>query len=237
MAVFPLGVKHGDGRRKLFFGQVMVTDDDVHTLGTGIADFINGLDAAVEGDDEAEAILGGPIQGLDGQSVTLIVAVRDIIVEILGEPPEEGVDQGDGGGAIDIIVTVNQDLLLAVDGFAQPFDRFVHVLHQERIVERLQAGTEKGAGLLEGFDAALDQQGGKHGIDSQFRAQTDHGFGVRHVLDLPFPIFRHIHKDNHKIPKIELMCYFCMFVKLTLKSYRIWPLSNLANRKSSAGNR
>ena len=34
---------------------------------------------------------------------------------------------------------------------------FVHVRHQERIVQIFQAGTEETAGLLKGVDAALDQ--------------------------------------------------------------------------------
>ena len=96
-------------------------------------------------------------------AVAFLIAVRDIELNLLflEERLEVGVDQSHGCGAVHVIVAVNQHFLALVDGAEHALDGFVHVGHQEGIVELVEGGTEESFGLVKGGDSALDKQRGK----------------------------------------------------------------------------
>lgn len=52
------------------------------------------------------------------------------------------INQRDGGRAIDVVVAVHHDLLTVADGPLHPFDRLVHILHQERVVQVRKLGLK-----------------------------------------------------------------------------------------------
>ena len=81
---------------------------------------------------------------------------------------------------------------MVADGLVHPVDGFVHVLHQEGVVEHAQVGAEELTGLGEGIDAALDEQVGQHGVNPQFLRQLTHGSGISLLFDHPFFLDTHI---------------------------------------------
>ena len=192
MAVLPLGVQHRDGLRERLLREVMVADDDLDPLAARILHLVDGLDAAVERDDEPESPLGGPVDALVGHAVAFVVAVGDVEVHLVGETLDEGIHQCDGRRAVHVVVAVHEDLLTGDDRLVQALHGLVHVLHQEGIVEGLQRGAEEGAGLLEGLHAALHQKLGEHLVDADLRGEPLDLRGIGRLLEYPLAFFRHI---------------------------------------------
>src|SRR2546425_6567666 len=59
-------------------GPVMVGDDDLQTESLRGLDLGDGRDAAVDGEDEVEPVLGEPREGLAVQSVALLESRREV---------------------------------------------------------------------------------------------------------------------------------------------------------------
>ena len=169
-AVLAFGVEHRRRVRQFVFRQMVVADYHVHAQPGGVCDLLSGLDAAVEHYHERETVLRGPVYALVGQAVTLIVAVRYVIVYAGAEFTKEGIYQSHGGGAVHVVVAVHKYLLAAGQGPVQTFDGGVHILHEKRIVESVQRRTEEGPRLLEVSNAPVYEQFCKHGVYAQFGA-------------------------------------------------------------------
>ena len=170
----------------------MVADDDLDPLAAGVFHLVHGLDAAVQRDDQGEPAVGGPVDALVGHAVAFVIAVGDVEVHLVGEALDERVHQGHGGGPVHVVVAVDQDFLAAGYGLVQPLHGRVHVFHQEGVVQGVQARAEEAARLVEGLDAALDQQFGQHAVDAQLRGKAPDLRGVGRFLGDPFAFFRHI---------------------------------------------
>ena len=78
---FEFGIENSHGVGQLVVGHVVVADDEIDAFTLGIGDFLYGLDAAVEGNYECNAILGCIVDAFVRDSVTLVVTVGDIVVE------------------------------------------------------------------------------------------------------------------------------------------------------------
>ncbi len=155
-AVDPLGVQHSYGTGDLLGRKMVVADDEIHAFLFGIDDLFRGLDTAVEGDDEPHALAGCEVDALDRNTVAFGVAVGDVESQVLvPELAEELVDQRHGRAAVDVVVAVNHDFLIVRDGPFDPFDRLVHVLHQERVVEVGEGGLKELFRLFYGVYASL----------------------------------------------------------------------------------
>ena len=61
MTILALWIKHGHSLRKLIFRKMMIADDHVYAFTAGILDLLIGLDTAVEGDDQTEAVFCRPV--------------------------------------------------------------------------------------------------------------------------------------------------------------------------------
>ena len=146
---------------------MVVADDEVDALAVGVFDAFHGLDAAVEGDDEFEAVVGRIVDAFDGDAIAFLVAVGDVELDLLllEERLEVGVDHRHGSGAVHIIVAIDQDFLAVVDGLKHAFDGLVHVLHEEGVVELRERGAEERFGFFVVGNSALDKQSGKVLID------------------------------------------------------------------------
>ena len=165
---------------------MVVADDHVDALRSGVSDLFVGLDAAVEGDDQGESAVRGEIDALVGDAVAFVVAVGDVEIDLRSVTAEERIHQGDGRRPVDVIVAVDEDLLLRGDGPADPLHGYVHVLHQV-----LEAGAEEGTRLLERLDTAGHEQVRENPVDAQFRGQPADLFGIRRCFHDPFALFRH----------------------------------------------
>ena len=122
---------------------MMVADDQVNAFVSSVGYLVNGLDAAIQCDYELYVIGRGPVESLPGHAVTLVIAVRDIEIHQRCQLPYKGIDQCYGCGTVHIVVSIDQYLLFPGDCFFESCDRLVHILHEERVMQRREAGTEK----------------------------------------------------------------------------------------------
>jgi hypothetical protein len=127
----------------------MVADDEIHALAFGIVHFLYGFDATVQGDDQRRTLACGVVDALGRDTVTFGITIRDVEQQVLVTYlAQKFINQRDGGRAIDVVVAVHHDLLTVADGPLHPFDRLVHILHQERVVQVRKLGVEKFLSLL-----------------------------------------------------------------------------------------
>ena len=80
-AIVALRVEDGGGRRQLRTGGMVVANDEVDTLLYGLADGIMGFDAAIEADNQVEALLCRPLYAGCRYPVALGIAVGHVIVQ------------------------------------------------------------------------------------------------------------------------------------------------------------
>ena len=191
-AVLPLRVEHGHGVGNHLVWQVVVAYYHVDTPGRRVFHLVDRLYAAVEGYYQRESVLGGPVDTLERHPVTLVVTVGDIGIHPGSEPAQERIHQRYGSRAVDIIVSVYEYALLTCDSPAETLYSDIHVLHQERVVQIVQARAEERTGLLESGDPPLDEQLGEDPVYAYLRRQPLDLFTVGGVHQIPFAFFPHI---------------------------------------------
>ena len=121
----------------------MVAHDEVDAQCLGIGDFINGFHAAVEHDDQAYSGLLGIVHSRERYTVSVVISVGDIVVDVRGELLQETVYQGYGRSAIYVVVAIHEYALLASQGLVDALYRCIHAIHQEGVVQVEQARTEE----------------------------------------------------------------------------------------------
>ena len=133
---------------------MVVADDEVDMLLIGVRDLIYGFYTAVERDDQGTSFLLGGVDTFGGDTITFGVAVGNIIDEVIRLCAKEGVHQRHGRGTIDIIVTIDHNALVGINGAAEPVYRCAHVAHQERIVQTIQRRTNIRPGFCTGAQSS-----------------------------------------------------------------------------------
>ena len=78
---------------------------------------------------------------------------------------EIAVEQRHGRGAVDVVVAVDEDPIPTLQREAEARHSGLHVLHEEGIVQLLEARMEEALRLLHRAHAALDQEAPHHGIE------------------------------------------------------------------------
>ena len=126
---------------------MVVANDEVDTFLLGIGYLFDCLDTTIQHDDELDACLVSIIHSFHRHSITFLVSVGDVIVNVGIELLEELIDQCYGCSAVHIIVTIHQDTFLSAHSFVQTVDSDVHILHQEGIVQLVELGAEEFLGL------------------------------------------------------------------------------------------
>ncbi len=192
-AVFALGIEHSHGRGQLHVGEMVVADDGVDAQFLGVFDFLHGLDAAVERNQQGAAMFLGRVDAFVRHTVTLVITIGNVVFDVRVELPEEGVDERDGRRAVHVVVAVDQDALFVDHSLVHAVHSLFHVLHQEWVMEHAQVGSEELAGLGESIDAALHEQVGQDLVDPQLLSELADGSGIALLLDDPF-LF-----DTHKL--------------------------------------
>ena len=135
----------------------MVGDDHVHAEAAAELRLLNGGDAAVDGDQEADALFPQRLKRGAVKAVALLVPVRDIRVRAQAAAAQIVRHQAGGGDAVHVIVAVDGDRLPGFDGLADPGARDVHPQHEQGIVQKLCPALEQRAGLRGGRDPAQGQ--------------------------------------------------------------------------------
>ena len=169
--VSPLRVENRHSVRQRLIGHMMVADDEVDAETLGIGDHVVRLDATVEDDDQLHPRLVGIVDAFLAHAIPLVVAVGDIIIDVRIELLQKLVHQCHGGAAVDIVVTIDEHALLAPHSVVEPVHCHIHILHQERIDEVGELGTEEPLCSALRRDATAYEQVGKDRTHFELLAQ------------------------------------------------------------------
>ena len=156
-----LGVKYGNSGGHHFIGYMVVTNNEVYAKRFGIAYLLNGLDATVEDDNELHTCLIRVFHSLVTHTVSLVIAVGDVVVDVGVELLEKLVHQCHGSTAVYVIVSIDHNTLLVSYRIVETVNSNIHVLHQERVDEVCQLWTEETLGCTFCRYAPADEQLGK----------------------------------------------------------------------------
>ena len=179
------------GGRQHLVGHVVVADDEVDAFLPGISNFVYGLDAAVQHDDELHARLHGVVHSFVRHPVAFVVAVGDVIVDVRIELLDKLVDQCHGRGAVHVIVSVNQNTFFLSHSLVQARHGHVHVLHQERVVQVGQLRAEKLTCGGSRGNSALYEQPAEYRADTQLLCQLPACFCLFGYYGLIIPFVSH----------------------------------------------
>ena len=137
---------------------MMVADDEVYAKRLGILHLLDCLDAAIEDDDEFHTCFLGIVYTLVANSISLLVSVGNIIVDVGIELLQELVDQSDGGTSVDVVISIDKNPFLTSHGIVEPVYGHVHVLHQERVYQVGELWPEEALGGTLRRYATADEQ-------------------------------------------------------------------------------
>src|SRR5208283_2306823 len=119
-AALLIRINHRERLRHAFrMWQVVVGDDQVDPsalrgFGSG-----KGADAGIHADNDPNAALGGLLDDLIAHAIAFADAMRDVVVHRSAAELQGRFENDDGGGAVHVVVAVDEDGLAALDGSAQ----------------------------------------------------------------------------------------------------------------------
>ena len=118
---------------------MVVTNDKVHAQAICILDFIDRFDTAVERNDKTATILFGRIDTFGGNTISLRIAVRNIIDEVVRLGAQERIHECDSRRTIHIIIAIDHDSLMVIYRRTQSIDRRSHISHEEWVMQAMRA--------------------------------------------------------------------------------------------------
>ena len=124
-------------------GPVVVGDDHVEPARLRRGDLLDGRDPAVDGEQEAAALVGQPRDRDVRDAVALLEPARQVPFDVRAELPQRQDGERGGADAVHVVVAVHADALPVGDRRADPVDRDGHVAEQERVVRLDLAGDER----------------------------------------------------------------------------------------------
>jgi len=71
-----------------------------------------------------------------------------MVADIAAANPDGGDQKDDGHGAIDIVIAIDEDFFVSVDGAFETRDGFGHVAERQRVVKLVEGGMEKAASVI-----------------------------------------------------------------------------------------
>ena len=118
---------------------------------------------------------GDALDGAEVESVSLVDAVRDVGLGWSADGVEEEGEERGGADAVDVVVTVEGDLLSLENGAGEPLDGGGHALHPERVGEVGELVGEEPGGVLGIADAAGDEDAGGERIEPELDGEAPGG--------------------------------------------------------------
>ena len=152
-AIRLLGVDEGVDRRPVGADFVMIGDDQPHPRGPITRD-VDGVGAAVTGDDEAGSARIEVFQGLEIEAVALGESIGDIGDDIGPSCPKTARQRDARRHAIGVVIAIHGDALPTMNRFGDQIACDRHVLEQKGIRRSLKIGLEPGRELRLAGDAA-----------------------------------------------------------------------------------
>src|SRR5262249_4809622 len=139
---------------------MVVRDNAVKAEKIGPFDYVKGLDARIDADDELDSINGRLLNHLSLHPVSVHKTARDVISGASTKHVQSFAQNDDGGGSIDIVVPVDQNLLLALNCLTYPLNRPLQVAHQKGVCKRIESGLKELLGCWGDCESTVDQQCG-----------------------------------------------------------------------------
>ncbi len=130
---------------------MVVGDNEIHPKGFCFFGCGEGADAGVNTDDEADTGGGGLSEDAGLHAVAFAQAVGDVVGDdggfvFGGDPLDGSLEEDGGGGAVDVVIAVDEDWFGGPDrpldaGYGQ-----VHAEHEHGVVEIVDGWVEEGLG-------------------------------------------------------------------------------------------
>ena len=158
-AVLALGVQQGVRDGQGVCRQVVVAHDGVDAGLCRRCEGVKIFGPTIQRDDEGASGDFGALHTFGRHSVSLAVPHRDVGEHGHLQTLQKRRHHGHRGGPIHVVVAVDHDALVALDGFHDARHGFVHVLHQEGVVQLFPVRVQKILHLLGRDHAPLNQQG------------------------------------------------------------------------------
>src|SRR5438445_4661600 len=119
---------------------MVVSNDQVYAQGFGLSGCGKGADAGIDTDDETDAGGGGLSEDAGLHAVTFAQAVGDVVGNDGGrvfgsDPLDGGLEEDGGGGAVYVVVAVDEDRLAGANGLLDAGYGQVHAEHEHGVVE------------------------------------------------------------------------------------------------------
>ena len=150
---------------------MVVADDEVDALLFGIGYLVDGLDAAVEDDDEFHTLLCRIVHTLCADAITLVIAVGDIVFYVGVKLLQEFVYQCHGGASVHIVVAVYHYAFFPSYGIVESVHGHIHVFHKERVDEVSQLWAEESLCRTLCGNATRHEEPRQYGAHSYFLAK------------------------------------------------------------------
>jgi len=138
--------------------QVMIGDDEVEAEALRGLCLRKGAHSGVDGDDESNSISKCRFEDRGLKAVALAQTVWNVKANFATEQFDGGLEQDDRGGAVDVVIAVEQDGFLARDRCFNAFNGSLHAEHEKRIVQMGYFRIEKCKGFGGGVDTAGDEE-------------------------------------------------------------------------------
>ena len=128
---------------------MVIDNHHVDAARTGKRQRLVARGAAIDGNDEARALIDQERHGLGVGAIAFTEAVGNIDADVVSEGAEKALHERRGDGAVDVIVAEHGHGLAGDDGFGEACGRLVHVAQRGRVGhECLEARVEGlGGGL------------------------------------------------------------------------------------------
>ena len=178
-AVLPGGVHHRPGGGELVAGRVVVGDDHVEAQLAGPPQGVVGPDPTIHRHHDPRTGLSGRRQAGVAEVVAVAQPARDEGHDPAAQAPEPAGQEGSARDSVHVVVPVDQDRLLPVQGEGEPFPGRRHSRERGRIAQAGEERSEKGLGSLGLRMAADGQEPADGGRKGELLLETCDEAGVR----------------------------------------------------------
>ncbi len=138
-------VDHRERLGELGLHRVVVGDDQVEPDLAAEARLLDRRDAVVDRDDDLDPLLLGAAEAVDLETVAILHAIGDMHRDLGPERAEDVEKHGRAGVSVDVVIGVEEDRILLIDGARETFDRPFHVGEQHGVMEVGERRLEEGA--------------------------------------------------------------------------------------------
>src|SRR5574344_332721 len=162
---------------------------ELHTPFFGIFHLFYRLNSAIERDYKSEFILNRPINTLIRDTITLIITVRYIVINLTGQRTHKGVKKSYCSCPINIIITIYENILIIFYSLVKPLYRNLHITHKERIMKLGEIGTKEVSGTIKRCNTSLHQKISQDLIYAEFLSHLSYIQRIAGLSNYPSFVF------------------------------------------------